>query len=340
MNRPEPRRDSYGRYLLPSPIGEELSYQRVTTFASMAADSYNLSLWSQRMVAIGMAKRQDLSALAVSLRDPQGADKATLNNLVDQAKEAAGSSQGANTGTALHSLTEALDTGSPLEAGPWQADLDAYSKAMKAAGVRILPEYVERVVALDDYGVAGTLDRIVEYEGELYVGDLKSGKDPAAFPHEICIQLACYANADTMFDFDFKRVEMPKVNKEKALVMHLRPGSGRCDLYWFNIEAGWEASKVCASVRDWRKARKTDLAQPFGVGAKEESSDRKPDLAQPSDKQESSNRGKVCVACGTVVTEAFANVGLFQFGEVLCPPDYGVRQSTGAEKQAQSSRKQ
>ena len=134
------------------------------------------------MVAIGMAKRQDLSALAVSLRDPQGADKATLNNLVDQAKEAAGSSQGANTGTALHSLTEALDTGSPLEAGPWQADLDAYSKAMKAAGVRILPEYVERVVALDDYGVAGTLDRIVEYEGELYVGDLKAARTPQPSP--------------------------------------------------------------------------------------------------------------------------------------------------------------
>lgn len=318
--RPEPVRDSYGRYVLPSPDGKQISYQRVTTFASLTADSYNLSLWSQRMVAVGMARRQDLAALAVSLRDPQGSDKATLNSLVDQAKEAAGSSQGANTGTALHSLTEALDTGSPLEAGPWQADLDAYSEAMKNAGVKILPEYVERVVALDDHGVAGTLDRIVEYEGELYVADLKSGKDPAAFPHEICIQLACYANADTMFDFDFQRIEMPEVNKKKALVMHLRPGSGKCDLYWFNIEAGWEATRTCVDVRAWRKRRKTDLAQPFEYET------------NPSDGE------KTCVACGTVVTEAFSNVGLFQFGEVLCPPDYGKRQNEQAETQAQTEK--
>ncbi len=267
LTRPEPRRDRYGRYLLTDPTGKERSWQRVTTFARYAADSYNLDLWKQRQVARGLAARPDLLALAASTADPESQDgKKALNRVCEDAMAAAASSAGANTGTALHAWTEQVDAGqTPAIPAPWDADVAAYRRVMAANNVHVDPELIEVVVTCDRLEIAGTFDRVVTIGGERFVADVKTGKDPAAFPHDICVQLACYANADRMHrpgPHGWVAEPMIPVNRERALVIHLRPGAATCELIWFDIAAGWGAAQTSAAVRAWQKTRATALTTP------------------------------------------------------------------------------
>jgi hypothetical protein len=66
--------DRYGRYKLVDPAtGEVRPYTRATTFAKSISDTFTLSLWSQRMVAKGLAMRPDLVGAARQGRDRHGA---------------------------------------------------------------------------------------------------------------------------------------------------------------------------------------------------------------------------------------------------------------------------
>lgn len=268
INRPGPKRDRWGRYLITTPEGTSVGHQRATTFAKLVADTYNLSRWQIRSAAQGFSLRPDLLAGFAALRDPQNADKNDANKLADQAIEAASASAGANMGTALHTFTERVDLGEPVTIVPdqWRPDVEAYRAALDAGGVVIDPAHVEGVIVLDALQVAGTFDRIVTVDGRRYVADLKTGKDPAAFPHEICIQLALYAHADVIWDVATEqRQPMPDVDRERALVIHLPPGKATCDLYWFDIAAGWGMVRHCEAVRTWRKRK--DLTASFDAPA-------------------------------------------------------------------------
>jgi hypothetical protein len=45
--------------------------------------------------------------------------------------------------------------------------------------------------------------------------------------------------------------------------MHMPVGQARCDLYWVDLEIGWEAVTLAVDVREWRKRK--DISRPFGV---------------------------------------------------------------------------
>lgn len=257
--RAEPRHNRWGQYLLPDPVtGVETAYTRVTTFAKAISDMEGLTRWKMRMVAKGVATRPDLYALAASTGIE---DKQAFEKLTEDALEAAKASTGRNLGTALHSFTEQLDLGEELTVPePWDKDIAAYRAALANAGIKILPEWVERVVLIPGYGIAGTLDRIVELaDGTRVIADLKTGSNIDYGWLEIAVQLACYGYAEHMAGFDCATWQpMPKVDLDKALVIHLPAGKGICDLYDVDIDAGWEAAYICRNVRDWRKRR--DLA--------------------------------------------------------------------------------
>ena len=267
--RPEPKRDRFGRYLMPHPTtGKTQAWTRATTFASSVADTFGLTKWQVRMAARGLASRPDLLAGVAAVADPEGSDgKRALDKLCESAKEAAGASSRATLGTALHSFTEAHDLGRPVTVPePYDADVAAYAAAMAQAGAAIDPAHVERIVCLPDLGVAGTFDRLVSIGGRLVVADLKTGRDLSYAWTEIAIQLALYANAATIYDAVTGAHEpMPAVDKDKALVMHLPVGEATCTLHEVDIAAGWEMAQVCATVRAWRKRR--DLARPLAVTA-------------------------------------------------------------------------
>ena len=254
--------DQYGRYLI-VPDGEKkpVAHTRVTTFAATLDDRYGLEKWGLRMSALGFAARQDLYARLCSTRPD---DKHALDKLCAEAKEAAAASAGANMGTALHSMCERIDLGEDVTfPAPFDADVKAYHQALADHDVRIIPDYVERYVCLPDLMLGGKLDRIVDFGRQPKIADLKTGGTLDYSWCAIAVQLACYANAATLYDGKTKtHTPMPDVDKDVALVIHLPAGTGRCDLYWVDIAKGWEAAQHAKWVRDWRKC-KDDLAEAW-----------------------------------------------------------------------------
>lgn len=256
----EPPRDRLGRYLLPGPDGNRKAHTRATTIARTLADEYKLGQWQQRMVATGLARRQDL-LLAVAAHSD---DRDRLDELCEQAKVAAQADAGANAGTALHAATERADRGEDITLPPpWNQDLAAYQATLARHGVEVVPGMIERVVSVDSLGVAGTFDRLVRLPGacpchgepfELpLIADLKTAKRIYDFG-EIALQLALYANADRIHDWAAGTAEaMPDVDRRHALVIHLPSGQATCRLHLLDIEEGWEGVQLAMGVRRYRK---------------------------------------------------------------------------------------
>lgn len=260
--RPEPKRDRYGRYLI-----EGKPYTRVTTFAASIDDRFNLEAWKQRMVAAGLVHRPDLFAQAAANID----DKKKLDRICADAVEAAKGGAGANLGTALHTFTEQVDLGqTPTIPEPWDADIAAYQQTLAEAGVRIDVEYVERIVVHHGLGIAGTFDRLVQVDGWPLpvIADLKTGNlEHASAFGAIAVQLACYSNAESLYDPASDSLSpMPPVDRTRGVVIHLPAGKATCTLYTVDLVAGWEAAQLCAAVREWRKRK--NLSSPFGADRK------------------------------------------------------------------------
>jgi hypothetical protein len=270
----EPKRDRWGRYLLP-PLtdakGKETAYTRATTFAKSISDTFALGKWGERMAIKGLALRPDLFALTAAT--PLD-DKDKLNQIAEDAKTAANAKGAANLGTALHAFTEAVDRGeTPDVPQPWDQDVLAYQQLVQEAGLTFLPEHIERVVVVPQFEVAGTFDRIACLAKDLtaerpgrepihlpagtwVVDDTKTGRDLSYGWNEIAIQLALYAHAEGIWNGGEQRWEpMPPVDQRIGLVVHLPVGQAKATLYAVDIEAGWEAATLCEQVRAWRKRR-------------------------------------------------------------------------------------
>jgi hypothetical protein len=276
--QPDPDRDRWGRYMI---MGKP--HTRATTFAKAASSTFSLNQWQQRMTIAGLVIRPDLIALAHGLDVKR--DRATLNSIAEQAKEAAGQKVAANLGTAYHAFSERLDAGLialsdvPTE---YRGRLDQYLTAVNGAGLRTRPEWIERTVAVRadqvsaELPVAGTLDRIFQLpNGELVIGDLKTGADLSYGWGEIAVQLALYAhgvNTHGLFDWHTKTWcgvgdsfgGIPReVRTDFAIVVHLPAGGEGCTLYRVDLTKGWERAQVCGQVMAMQKAKPEALAVPF-----------------------------------------------------------------------------
>lgn len=256
-----PKRDRWGRYLLPDPdTGKERAWTRATTLSSTLADTYGLTQWQLRMVAKGLGMRQDLLALAAAAHVD---DKDTLNRVANDAKEAAGSSAGANSGTALHSFTEAVDRGEdPQVPPPWAADIAAYRQTLAEHQITVHPEWIERITVVPRFEVAGTFDRIITLPGgRRVIADVKTGKDLSYSWCEIAVQLALYANASHMWATDHWE-KLPVLDPNEAVVIWLPVGQARCELHTVDTAAGWEMAAVAYGVRQWRARRNLNRRLP------------------------------------------------------------------------------
>lgn len=253
--RAEVPRDRYGRPLvIPPGGGKPVPYTRCTTFIDCLGDRFRLERWKMRMTALGLYLRPDLMLQVAAQRD----NKTELDKITDQAMEAAKASAAANVGTALHALTERVDTGQEIGVIPDQylADLKAYEE--KTRNLQVLG--IELFTVNDDLQVGGTLDRLVRYHGETYIGDLKTGNIEWS-AGEIAMQLAIYSRSKIYDPKTGQRTPLPDVNQQRAIVVHLPAGEGRCEMHWVDIAAGWEAVQLAAQVRQWRKRK--NLMAPF-----------------------------------------------------------------------------
>lgn len=256
----EPSRDRWGRPLvIPPGGGKPAAYMRCTRFVGVLEDTFNLSLWQQRMVAVGLASRKDLALQAATLAgDPDG-NKQALNKLVDAAREAAAASAAATIGTALHQLTERLDRGEPLGVVP--AEYEPHMAAYRTATRGIQHQHLERFMVCDEYKVGGTPDRLSIIPGrdglhvaDVKTGDILDGKGRIRWgAMKIAMQMAMYAHSVHYDPATGERTD-PGLNQKRGLVIALNAKTGDCRSVWLNLEAGWAACQVAASVWAARKA--------------------------------------------------------------------------------------
>ena len=263
------RRDRWGRYMvLPVGASKPEGWTRATSVGKALEDTANLTNWSNRMVALGLAQRADILA-DVQIADPT--DRKTLNRLCEKAKDIGGANTRRDLGTAIHTMFER----SIVEPGwtppdTYAADIAAIHAELAAAGLEPVAEYSEVMVVLDRHKIAGTADLVVRRitDGALFIADLKTGSSVKYGALGWAVQLAIYAHADNIYrqgkakdGSEDERLPMPPVSRDTAIIIHVEPGSGSCDLHQLDIARGAEALEVAMAVRQWRKER--DLLVPF-----------------------------------------------------------------------------
>lgn len=255
--RPEPERDSYGRYRLPVPgKRNKQSWQRVSTLIKMASDTYHLDQWKLRSAVKGVALRPDLTASAAML--DVKADKNALNDIVTRAMDAAGATAMASVGTAMHKMAETVDeTGSmdgvPEAFRPRMVELNA---ALAARGITLIPGFIERITVSEKYGVAGTLDRGYRLaDGSYVVGDLKTGSSIDYEFKTIEAQLAAYQDGvNTAGVWTGKGWDTSiKLRSDIGIVVHLPSDSQGCEVYVADLSNGRRLLAACVAVREERK---------------------------------------------------------------------------------------
>lgn len=270
--RPEPERDRWGRYLLQAPDGSgKRAWTRGTTVAHTLSDQHGISLWKQRKVLEGAAIRPDLLAGVTALaREAEDAPdwraakeaKQELDRTAEAAADAAGANNGSKLGTLLHTITEYADAGrlgeiAHLVPDELVDDLAAYLAKMSDADIERPAEWIERILVNTRVEAGGTTDRILVMPAPcrkcgktLRIGDVKSQKSVDFGWLEIAIQLAIYANADVLVDLETGELEaMPDVCKCFGIVMHVPVGTGTCELYEIDLEAGWNYATLAFDVR-------------------------------------------------------------------------------------------
>ncbi len=261
--RPEPDRDRWGRYLIiPDGAKKAEGHTRATTVAGALESRYALEQYGKRQVLLGVAARPDVVTRVQSARPD---DKQLLNQLVETCEGAAKNDAKANIGSALHAGCETVDLGGTHSLSPpYDDDIAAWQKTIEASGITIIRDLVEQICVLPDHKIAGTFDRIIELGTYRYVLDLKTGSVEYSWAKN-AVQLAIYAHAATLYDPTTKKHRpMPQVEQDLALIAHLPAGQGRCDLYWLDIRAGWEAFSHSMWAREWQ--RRDDLHQHWAPG--------------------------------------------------------------------------
>lgn len=255
----ETKRDRFGRYLIPHPdTGKETAWTRSTTFAKSISDTYALSQWGLRMALLGATVRPDIVKRAHGKHVK--ADKALLDELTADLKNAAGDKVAANLGTAMHSFTEMADRAWHSPDGPrsildqvpedCREMVETYIRLLEETGLEPVPHLIEFTTVVKQYGVAGTSDNCYKVTkpltlkigrgevqlspGEYVIGDKKTGKDLDYGWQEIAIQLATYAQGlntagvwdrqDEVWHPDpLSRFDKPgtKVRLDAGIVIHL-----------------------------------------------------------------------------------------------------------------------
>jgi hypothetical protein len=254
--KPEVARDQYGRPLIAQPGGNPIPYARVSTIGNVLKDQFALQQWQHGHIVRGLTERPDLLLLAAANRD----DEKQMRAIAEQAMEAAKASAKANVGTALHRFTEKIDLGEDVGHIPdeYQADIAAYEHA--TTGLKFV--HREIFTVCDELQIAGTPDGVAEYADDRYITDLKTGS--LDYPEAFAVQLAVYAHS-TLVDVSTGERTPLDVDQNRAIIIHLPAGTGRCELHWVDIAAGWEAAKLALKVRDWRSRK--DLLTPLNTEA-------------------------------------------------------------------------
>lgn len=254
-----------GRYPAPRPSdGKRMSWMRVSNLIKKAEDTYHLERWSERNVVAGLVAEPDLYDRAQGL-DVKG-DKSDLNQIVTEAKEAAGANKASDEGTRLHKSAEIADFADGSLGGVpknHHTKIALYLGALRDYGLTVLPGMIERFTVSERYNVAGTFDRICAWQsyGNVIV-DLKTGDSlDLSFP-SISAQLECYQDGVNQGGvFDGQRYDnRGRVRTDVALVIHLPSTRDEVNVYRINLAKGREILSACEHLIQVRKIKAKDVA--------------------------------------------------------------------------------
>lgn len=265
---PEARMNGNGQYLvLPPKAKKETGYTRTSNVAKLLEDGNSLINWRVRQTMQGLVKRPDL----VKMVQAHPGDKAALDRIAGDALEAAESSAGANSGTALHSVLHQWGEGRPvnlLEGSELRKDMEAVEAYFTANNLFPLQGWCEHMVVHHKVKVAGTFDLLLDLadtpddSNDIVLADYKTTKEDSigyAFG-AWAIQLAIYSHGvayvqDPKPGFE-REVPWPdRFNPERGLIVHAPAGAAMCTIYEVDLKAGWEAAKHAFFAREWRKRK-------------------------------------------------------------------------------------
>ena len=258
-------RDRWGRPLIiPVDGTKPVAYTRFSSHGQCLEDRFGLEKWKIRTAGKGLALRSDLYA-QVAACPPE--ESRRLDQLMEAALEAGGSSVGAGLGTALHEFTQNHDLGtSTLDEipEPWRHDVAAYADTIAAHGLHVDRTLVEIALVNDDLRLAGTADRFYRrHDGTLICADIKTGKQIGDNPLAYIVQLAAYANSVRYNIETGARTTVGHVDLERGLLVHLPSGRAECHIYEVDIREGIELARLATAVRTQQKRRGlVSLLQP------------------------------------------------------------------------------
>ncbi len=277
--RPEVRRNHYGQYLVVPPNGgKPVGYKRATTVAGWTDDKQSLIDWKATAAIVGTHRSPSLAAQWQNLIARHDGDpwyssaeaKKACKALVEESAKVGGSQDRADIGTLMHTLFELASHGRDLPpvSDAIRADVDAYLAVVTSLGIQVDPAYIEQMVVLDKFRIAGTADMgrvTVPGLGDV-IADWKTGADLGFSWRSITTQMTIYSLADNTYrqgeatdGSQDVRGPVPDISKEHALVFHIPAGQGTCTPYVVRLEP--DALELAFRLDGWRKRR--DLAVPL-----------------------------------------------------------------------------
>lgn len=266
-------RDGRGSPRIILPDGKKvLSYSRASSYGDALDDKSNLIAWSQANALRGAIAEPSLLGTFGEVDDGWVTQEAkdAAKRVIEDLARAGGAEVKADKGTNVHAWTELLDKGHNLNTLLEQIPDEHYADLMAYAWVTEDYEHlaIEEFSVLDTHKVAGTPDRVTRMPGmpcpvcglEVYIWDLKTGR--VSFAQKMAVQLSIYSRSviyrqlvDNITGEAFaERVPLADVCQHRGVILNLPAGSGKADLYWIDIEAGWHAvENEIPAVKAWRK---------------------------------------------------------------------------------------
>jgi hypothetical protein len=272
-------RDQWGRPRLYTPEGRKVAHTRPSTVKGYLDPKDGLIAWKASMTALGLARSKSLQARVASIAaggEGYSGNKGALKEIVEQATTIAQASQGANFGTAVHTFTELADAGQldwDYVPEALRGPMDAYVEA--TSRLKVIDSEV--FVVIDQLQSAGSLDRLYELDGEVMVGDLKTGAQEDKYPLGCTIQVAIYSRGQRYRDLDFpgspeftdgtpnanatawRKPLHPNLNQSRGIMIHLplEPVKGKyvCNLLALDLDYGWKLAKLGVEVNAARRKK-------------------------------------------------------------------------------------
>lgn len=234
-------------------------WSSITTVAKMPVDTFSLEQWQQRQIVVGMTVDPTLIQKAAVDLD----NRDLIGKVAEEAKQAAKASAKADRGTQMHTAMEhMLLNPAKLVTDQQRADAERIAATLDAYGITIEPRWVEQIVMWPDEHVVGRFDAFARWRDDLFVLDLKSGRNAVAYPQSTAVQLSLYAgapwvSADLTTKDDKTTVTewepLPgELRQDKGLVLLVEPDVDVGELWEIDLSYGAAGADLARQIRRWR----------------------------------------------------------------------------------------